>query len=61
MPPRFDLLKRHGGNAGLRDAVTKNTSLRAEVEAELAAISDVSEGRCIITAEYREALRKALA
>ena len=58
--PRFDLLIRHSLSADkLRAAVRADAALRAEAQAELAAVAPV-ERRCVMSRQYAEALRKAL-
>ncbi len=65
--PRFDLYKRHGLSLErLREAVQSDPDLRAEAEAELAAVMPFIEGnqhdgRCVVSKEYGEILRKVLA
>lgn len=61
MPAKFDLLRRYGGESGLRRALASGAVTRAAVEAELEAIKGVHQDRCTVTAEYRDALQKALA
>ena len=61
MPAAYGLLIRHGNSVDtLRAAVHGDPALRAEAQAELAAVAPV-EKRCVMSREYCEALRKALA
>lgn len=57
----FDLLTRYERSPWrLREALALDPVLRAEAEAELAALAGVNDGRCIMTREYRRALQEAL-
>lgn len=61
MRAKYDLLKRYGGEGGLRQALVSGTVERAAVDAELAAIKDIHKDRCVVTAEYRDALNRVIA
>lgn len=59
--PHFDLLIRYGNSPdNLRTAVQGDLMVRAEAEAELAALAGVHEDRDVIAKEYAVALRAAL-
>ena len=60
MAARYDLLKRHGGADRLKDAVARSPDLKAQIEAELAALKGIHAERCVVTQEYADALRRAL-
>jgi hypothetical protein len=67
MMPKFDLYRRHGLSiANLRAAIQSDPKLRAEAEAEYAAVEPFAEGnhldgRCVMSKEYAAILRQALA
>lgn len=62
-----DLFQRHGFSMEkLRAAVQRDPTIRAEATEELAAVEPFAEGglhegRCVISKEYAEVLREALA
>lgn len=60
--PKFDLLRRYGGSVErLRAAVEADSALRTEAALELAAIAPIEKsGRCVVTRDYGQALRRAL-
>lgn len=57
---KFDLLRRHGGVAGLKQALVGNDGLLGEVRGEIAALKGIHQERCVVTAEYRDALQRAV-
>lgn len=58
----FDLLRKHGNSvAGLREAIRNDPAVKAAAEAEIAALAGVHPDRCVVTKEYVQALREALA
>lgn len=60
--PHFDMLIRYGlSPEALRAAVQGDQAVRAEAEAELAALAGVHDDRDVIAKEYSAALRAALA
>ncbi len=60
MAAKFDLVKRFGGAAQLRDAAARSPDVREQIEAELAELKNIASERCVVTQEYRTALRAAL-
>ena len=59
--PRYDLLLRYQNSpTKLREASQSDPAVRAEVEAELAALPRIDEQRCVMTKEYRQMLRDVL-
>lgn len=60
MAAKFDLLKRYGNANNLREAAKRAPSVKAEIQAELAAIKGIASERCVVTQEYRDALQGAL-
>jgi hypothetical protein len=58
---KFDLYRRYRGTEGLRAAMVLDPILRAEAEAELAAINGIDKDRSVVAGEYADFLRKALA
>ena len=60
MHAKFDLLKRYGGAAKLRDAAQRFPSVKDEIKAEIAALKGIAAGRCVVSQEYRDALQGAL-
>lgn len=62
MSAKFDLLIRHQlSPEKLRAAVQADPAVKAEAEAEIAALKGVHPDRCVATKEYVEALKGALA
>ncbi len=65
--PKFDLYRRHGLSfEKLRAAAQQDPALRAEAEAEYAAVEPFAEGnildgRCVMSREYAQILKQALA
>lgn len=60
MPARYDLLKRYGGVAQLRDAAIRSPAVYDEIQYELAQVKGISASRCQVTKEYADALRLVL-
>lgn len=60
MAAGYDLLKRYGGAAKLREAAQRSPAVTDEIKAELEAIKGVNPERCVVTREYRDALQGAL-
>lgn len=60
MAATFDILKRYGGPVKLREAAQHSTLVRDSIQAELDAIKGIHADRCVITQEYRDALKGAL-
>lgn len=58
----FDILRRYDlSTAALRKAVHDEPAVKAEVEAEIAALAGIHPDRCVVTADYVRALKEALA
>ncbi len=61
MAAKFDLVKRFGGAAQLRDAAERSPDVKEQIEVELAELKGIAPERCVVTQEYRATLRAALA
>lgn len=69
MAAKFDLIKRYGGEHILKTAAKADPQIVAEIRAELYEIRERWDGepgrgihadRCVVTFEYREALRRVV-
>jgi hypothetical protein len=58
---RFNLYRRYRSIEGLRAVIAADPILRAEAEAELAAVNGIDKDRSVVAGEYADFLRKALA
>jgi len=62
MPAQYHLLQRYGNDKlKLRGMIMADRKVRAEAEEELRQCESIDRDRCVITAEYAEILREALA
>jgi hypothetical protein len=58
---KFHLYRLYQGSGGLRTAMAKDPAVRAEAEAELAAVVGIDPRRSVVASEYADFLREALA